>query len=441
MKDYSEQYNLLTRQLLTDCLSDDTNVLISPFSILLLLAIAADSASGRTREEILNALGDSSGTNAPGRILSELQRHLSGKKKVFSSANAVCVNEEFEKRINLSYKKLILKMYDGELFSSKQMKKDIDAWVNKKTFGLIPEVAPENVQSALLCLINAVAFDDAWQDPYDDMDVADDTFHNADGTESRVRMLLGCEKTWLEDDDFTGFTKKYRNENGFVFMGLLPRAEGQEALHDVLQRVNFTRLYRSGRRAIVDTTMPEFQYEYEQDLSPLCMKLGMKEAFTPSADFSPVSPDPLMVDSILHKAYIDVNQAGTKAAAVTVGMMTGSLPPKLEMEIREITLDRPFVFAIMHGETGIPVFIGVVNHMGQVNADPKRSGKLPEADKEEKEELPRGVAFRDVPMQYDLYLQPHERANLSIHKDEHISDMSGFIRGYRPGKEEEDVTL
>ena len=370
IKDYSGQYNLLTREFLKYSLSGGGNVMISPLSILLLLSIAADSTSGETREEILRVLGGKAGMNDPGRILSRFQGMLSGRDKVFSSANAVCVRNDFAGKVNRSYRNQALKQYDCELFSSVHMKRDINAWAEKRTNGMIREVAPDSVDTALLCLINAVAFEGAWAYPYDDEDVQDEYYHNADGTDSRVNMLFGREDIYLENEDFIGFTKRYKGENGFVYMALLPKREGSAALKEAAERIDFGRLFRSGRRAIVDTVMPEFRIEYSQELKPLCVALGMEEMFRESADFSPVSHEPLMLESILHKTFIDVNQAGTRAAAVSIGMVApGCLPPK---EIMEVHLDRLFVFAIVHGESGIPVYAGVVNHLEDAKADPER---------------------------------------------------------------------
>ena len=430
IREYSDQYNALARQFMKYCFTDGGNVMISPFSIMLLLSIAADSASGETRKEILKALGDQSGKNEPGRILSRFQETLSGRERVFSSANAVCVRRDFADRVNLFYKDMVLKLYDAQLFSSEHMKQDIDAWVNEKTRGMIRDAAPASVEDALLCLLNAVAFEGEWEDPYEDEDVRDKVFHNADGTDSRVNMLFGCEDVFLEDDDFIGFTKPYRSESGFVYMALLPKKEGSASLSDALERIDFGRLFRSGRQAIVHTVMPEFKFEYEQELKQLCMSLGMEELFGESADFSPVSPDPLMLDSILHKTFIDVNQAGTRAAAVTMAVMVGCAPPPME-KIKKVTLDRPFVFAVVHGPTGIPVFTGVVNHLENAKADPERVKRNLKRNRERNREhlvryevsIPEeGAAFDDS----DMHPYPPKQ------NEGTISDRNGLIRGYRP---------
>ena len=98
--------------------------------------------------------------------------------------------------------------------------------------------------------------------------------------------------------------------------------------------------------------------------------MGIQKAFTDQADFSPVCLDPLTMTSIQHKTFIEVNRHGTRAAAVTRGeMILGCLPPE---EKKKVILDRPFVFAIVHDGTGLPVFTGIVNHLEETEAGPER---------------------------------------------------------------------
>ena len=365
-KAYADQYNELAGKLLKYCCSatDGENVVISPLSILLLLSIAADSTAGKTREEMLSFLGNPEAN----MMLNRLQKDLSGDHSL-AIANAVCVRKDKAPTIQMSYKDLILSAYRAELFTSADLARDVNAWVEKKTNGLISVAAPENIGDVLMCLMSAVAFDAAWTDPYEDEDVRDRYFTNADGTKSRVWMLYGSEWSYIENDDFTGFTKSYRDSD-LTFMALLPKQKGREAMAEAIERIDFGKLCRSGSYLDVHTSMPEFKFEFAQELSALCKAFGINDVFTDHADFSPASTYPLKLDSILHKAYIDVNQEGTRAAAVTLAYaVAGCCPPK---DIKEVHIDRPFVFAIVDKEAGIPVFAGVVNHLENAKEDPER---------------------------------------------------------------------
>ena len=366
---YSGRYNQLTRQMLGYCLAEGENVMISPLSVLLLLSVAADATTDNTREEILKVLGDTTGRNHPGPALQSFRKTLIANRE-FSSAVAACVRQDFAGRINRTFTDWMLKPYGGRLFSSGYMKQDLNAWIATKTNGMIRDAAPENADKMLLFLMNATAFEAAWRDPVEDEDVKDGWFRNADGTAGRVNMLHGSETIFLEDRNFTGFTREYAGGIGFSFMALLPKQEGSAALQSAVEQTVFTNLYRSGRRAIVETVMPEFSFEYSRELRPLCKALGMKEIFTDQADFSPICLDPLTMTSIQHKTLIEVNRHGTRAAAATMGeMILGCLPPE---ETKKVILDRPFVFAIVHDGTGLPVFTGAVNHLKETKAGPEK---------------------------------------------------------------------
>ena len=362
---YAGQYRLLTRRLLENCLGEGGNVFISPLSVLLLLSVAADAAADDTRKEILEVLGDKTGHNDAGPALKSFQDLLAGNRE-FSSAVAVCVRQDFADRINRTYMDWMLKPYRGRLFLSGHMKQDLDAWIAEKTNGMIRGAAPEKAESMLLCLMNAAAFEGAWQDPYEDEDAEDGVFRNADGTASRVTMLHGRETEYLEDRYFTGFIKEYDGESGFSFMALLPKKQGSPAMAEAVKRIDFARMYRSAKYAMTETAMPEFQFEYARELKPLCKALGMKEAFTDRADFSPICEDELIMESIQHKSFIEVNRHGTRAAAASMGFIAaGCLTPE---ETKKVILDRPFVFAIVHDGTGLPVFTGIVNRLEDAGA-------------------------------------------------------------------------
>ena len=106
--------------------------------------------------------------------------------------------------------------------------------------------------------------------------------------------------------------------------------------------------------------MPEFTYDFGEDLTGICRDIGIATLFTPEAEFSPMSSERLKVDSIIHKAHIEVDRMGTKAAAVTMAFAVAGCAP--DMNYKEVCLDRPFVYAIMNTETGLPVFTGIFNH-------------------------------------------------------------------------------
>ena len=107
--------------------------------------------------------------------------------------------------------------------------------------------------------------------------------------------------------------------------------------------------------------MPEFNGEFRTDLTELLKDMGINKIFSSEADFSPLSSEVLRADSIIHKARIEVDRRGTKAAAATAMFVVAGCAPMSNPKV--VRLDRPFIYAIMHNETGLTVFTGITNQI------------------------------------------------------------------------------
>ena len=168
----------------------------------------------------------------------------------------------------------------------------------------------------------------------------------------------------IRDAFFTGMVKPYKGGK-YALMALLPKKFGRQYLHRALEQMNLSGLYQSRTRDyIVNVTMPEFTADFDEKMNAYCQNAGVQTAFTDHADFSPMSTSALKVGEISHKAKIEVSRHGTKAAAVTFSGFVGCAPRILEH--KEVRLTRPFVYAIVHTETGIPVFAGIENRIAKI---------------------------------------------------------------------------
>ncbi len=141
-------------------------------------------------------------------------------------------------------------------------------------------------------------------------------------------------------------------------MAILPYEEGEEALSFIAQRIKFSEVFEDRSEDLVYASIPEFVLDFDVELTDICKGIGMKTVFTDEADFSTMSDTKSKLEKIIHKVRLDVDRKGTKADAVTIAetIATGA-PPEHETVI----LDRPFIYAIMHNETGLPVLAGVYN--------------------------------------------------------------------------------
>lgn len=201
-----------------------------------------------------------------------------------------------------------------------------------------------------------------WLEEYEEEDIYEgNEFYNRDGSISKVTMLWSEENTYLENDYFTGFQRPYKN--GYAFVGLLPKKmKSKSYIKRAIENTDFASFINSGIRKKVWVNMPEFTAQTDIDLTDFCKSKGMKKIFEPGADFSNITSADVMVSGIKHKAKIEVERHGTKAAAATMEMFVAGCAPMFE-ERAEVTLDHPFLYFIVNDETKLPIFSGMVNHI------------------------------------------------------------------------------
>lgn len=355
-----QTYNMITRKLLSQFAADESqNVVFSPLSVLILLGMLADATEGQTQDEINKVLGDGLELQAVIDWLSYIQKKLE-ESGALKSSNAVCIKEEIKSKIVDGYENHLKESFNGKLFSAANMVDAVNEWVNRNTKGMIQKIADDSMKSMLACLLNAIAFEARWVQKYkfDDLDYWD--FNNSDGTSSEVTMMRSTEWQYIEDAHFTGFTKPYKDV-GYSYIALLPKQDDSGYLKDAIRELDLTALYNSRVREEVHTEIPEYKLEFSEQLNDFCKSLGIEKVFSDSADFSPMIDEWIKVDQIIHKAFIQVDRNGTKAAAVTAAVcVAGGCPV---MDYKTVILDRPFIYAVVHDDTGIPVFVGVVNNL------------------------------------------------------------------------------
>ena len=359
---FDELYNTLTCSFLKKCFSDNDkqNVVLSPLSILVLLSMLAGSTDGNTRDEIMALISNTDDYDKAKEIVQVLSE-LIGSDGKLHSANAVCVKETIGDTIKTEYKEELKKYYSGQIFTSSDMVKDVNRWIAEKTNGMIEKVVDKSAEEMLACIINAITFESEWSQEYKEDQIWDEEFYNADRTHRDIPMLHSAEERYIDQEMYTGFVKDYKGMN-YSFMGLLPKKRGTSQLHRCLRDINFTEAFKTTASCDVHVTMPEFCFTSEHDISDYCIDMGIRQAFSRKVDFSPMSSEWLKVEKILHSSRIELDRCGTKAAAVTAAVAFAGCAYSF-WDRKEVKLDRPFIFAIMHNETNLPVFVGIVNQL------------------------------------------------------------------------------
>lgn len=346
--------------------SKDENVLISPLSIQLALAMTANGAAGKTKAEMEALLGGDIKLEALNEYLYTYVNSLpSGEKCKLQIANSIWFRDnENRLQVEQDFLQRNADYYGAHAYKTpfdEQTLKDINSWVEDHTDGMIDKILDRIDDDAVMYLINALVFDARWQNVYDKSAIYKGTFTNIKGEEVSVEMMHSEEMTYLQDSLATGFMKPYQ-DGKYSFAAMLPN-EGVD-IYDYISGLTSEGLLETLNKAqsgTVIATLPKFSYEYELSMNDTLKKLGMPTAFDGmSADFSRMahsSRGNIYIGDVLHKTFIAVDELGTKAGAVTKVEMRDECALVTEWVV---TLDRPFVYMIIDNETNLPVFIGTV---------------------------------------------------------------------------------
>lgn len=344
---------------------DGKNTLISPLSVMCALAMAANGAEGRTLEQMEAVLGMSK-ADLNLYLYTYVNSLPQGDKYKLSIANSVWFTDDTRFTVNRDFLQTNADYYGADIYKTPfnmQALWDINNWVKDKTDGMIPKIIDKIPEEAIMYLINALAFEAEWPSPYERNQVRDGKFTKEDGAKQDAELMYDTVGTYLEDELATGFIKPYKGGK-YAFAALLPK-EGVSVSEYVssLDGEHLNKLLTGAEYRTVKTAIPKFENEYGVEMSNVLKSLGMTDAFEiESADFDGMgtwSDGSIYIGKIIHKTYIQVGERGTKAGAVTAIEVDGEMSAD-PTEIKQVYLDRPFVYMLIDCENSVPFFIGTV---------------------------------------------------------------------------------
>lgn len=352
-------------RLFQSSMEEGKNTLISPVSVLTALAMTANGADGETLAQMEEVLGIPK-EDLNHYIESYMEQLPEEDTYKLSLANSIWFKDDEEMfQVNEDFLQLNANYYDADIYKApfdESTLTDINNWVKNETDEMIPTILDRIPEDAIMYLVNALAFDAKWQEPYEDYQVRNGVFTTEDGTETDVTMMHSEEYAYLEDDMATGFIKYY-DDRAYAFAALLPD-EGitveeyvasltGEHLHEMLSNPEGVPVF---------ATMPKFESEYDVELSDVLQEMGMVDAFDAiRAEFPYIGTVSdglnIVISRVIHKTFISVTENGTQAGAATVVEMRAEGAAEM-IEYRTVTLDRPFVYMLIDCENNIPLFIG-----------------------------------------------------------------------------------
>ena len=371
---YRRAYLNTAFDLLRNKTGNGTNVMISPASIMIALSMAEAGAHGTTRDQMAALWGGQQDSDGQLSYAAELLDRLNSSEGVsMHAADSMWINQQILAGVlKDDYVDFVRDNYDSEvnmLDLDDAALDRINGWVDENTDGMIDKIIDSFEPDTAMMLLNAIAFDGSWQQQYEEHQVHDGTFRNSDGTESDVTMLHSEEGLYLENDDATGFIKFYEGCQ-YAFVVMLPKDEDCDAdsfladfTGDDFNGFMDSQTYEYQ----VFATLPEFEYDYGDSFAGTLRDLGMTDAFSPAgADLTGIAEledGNLYIGDVIHKTHIEVDSAGTRAAAVTAVSIRATGAMIGDDNIRRVECDRPFAYAIVDTTDNTPVFIGTVNNL------------------------------------------------------------------------------
>lgn len=346
-------------KLLQSTCEEEENTLVSPMSVLSALAMTANGARGETRSQMENTLG---GT------VEQLNGALTGLGQEEDSplylANSIWFAEGGRITPNPDFLQINADYYRAGVFEApfdQTTVTDINRWVKEHTHGMVEEILKKIPHDTVMYLINALAFEAEWENPYQKEDVWQQVFTSQTGEVQQVNMMHSEETFYLRDDQAQGFMKYYQGGR-YAFVALLPD-KGNSVLDYVesLDGQQLKALLDNPTSVPVVATMPKFESEMEVDLREVLKEMGMDLPFdSAQADFTGLGTSPegnLYINQVFHKAYLEVEEKGTRGGAATAVEMNTEAAPEEQMVV---TLDRPFVYMVVDTSSMLPVFMGTV---------------------------------------------------------------------------------
>jgi serpin B len=355
----------------------DKNIIYSPVSIVLALALVEAGASGQTREQLKQVLAPTGYNGDVSSLYQALQHHLkihqeNVKLSVANSLfydNRFTIKEDYLNRVKNCFETAIEKV---DFAQSEAARQKINSWISEATVQKIPELLKPGVLSAdtKAVLANAIYLKAAWQKAFDVLE--DHKFYSlasADKAKTVKFMVRTGMYKYAGNDDYEVVEIPYKEVPLSMYIIKAKAANtGITAVEPKFQTVAPIKLWESASRRKVALKLPKFTIRLPTDLTGILGELGLGSMFSGSADFSRMDPSSgLRVSSVVHEAYIKVNENGTEAAAATAVIFERTsvqIPSEAPIPF---TVDHPFLFSIVHQPTGAFLFAGKVNIIDQNN--------------------------------------------------------------------------
>ena len=351
---------------LYDVHKSDENIVFSPLSLNMALAMVWNGANGETKQAIQKAMGMSDyPAEAVNAYFKKLKEALITADPRVKLALANSIWSDLLLKVKPAFININKEFYDAEVrsidFKSPEAPKIINQWCSDHTNGLIKEMIKNISPDVCMYLMNALYFKGEWSNKFGfpKSKTKDASFQKADGSRITVKMMTQSNSLDYYSDEYLSFVSIPYGNGAFSMYFLLPERSFDEMLARLKQPGYWNQCLIEKQPVDVDIFIPRFKinYEFLPDMNESLIRAGMGIAFGCAADFSKIADESLFIKEVRQKTYIDVNEEGTEAAAVTVVVVgkSASIKPAF-------CADRPFLFVIQENSTGTVLFMGKIGN-------------------------------------------------------------------------------
>lgn len=345
------------------------NIFISPLSVAIALAMTYNGAEGETREAMAKTMGiDEMSLEDVNDANAALRRSLSriGPNVELTIANSLWAREGAD--FNTDFLERNRQFYEAEItsldFDDPAAPAIINQWVTENTQGKIDKIIDEINPMTVMFLINAIYFNGKWTVEFDEANTQDRPFHLLGGSEKQHPMMSQSgEYQYMENDEFQAVSLPYGEGQVSMYIFLPHTGSSLTEFLGTLNASNWEEWLMRFQSREGDIVLPRFRTEYQASIKGPLKELGMGIAFDPDrANFEGMRQPPpgLYISEVKHKAFVEVNEEGTKAAAVTsVEFGVTSVKPE-EPPGFSFVADRPFFYAIRDNGTASLLFMGTL---------------------------------------------------------------------------------
>lgn len=351
---------------------ENGNYLVSPYSVEIALNMLKEGSNGETKAQIE-------------KVIENRNINFFNIKNRINVANAMFIKNEYKNNVKDAYYKTIKENYKSEiLYDDFKTPKVMNDWVNKETYGMIDNIFSETPDNFIMGIANAIAIDVDWNKKFDCSATSKKEFTKSDNTKIETPMMY---EKYVSDDykylvtekekvavlpymtyDESGKETYSESDDHLEFVGILPNGDINSYVENITkEKLNEidNNLNPSTDKLNLSVALPMFKYDYDmsEKFQTVLNNMGIKDVFdSEKADLSNmIDIKNTYLEKAIHKTHIDLNEKGTKAAAVTALVpIVGSVYNPEKPEVVEIEFNKPFIYIIRDKKTNEMLFFGVV---------------------------------------------------------------------------------